>query len=90
MTKKELIEKISLRAGMKEVLVEGFLNATTEIIGESLKAGEDVSIQGFGSFKRVFRKARAGRNPQNGQPVEIPARYVPGFKPGKNLKNLVK
>ena len=56
----------------------------------SLKKGERIEIRGFGSFSLRYRKPRVGRNPKSGQSVNIEERYVPHFKPGKNLKDRVK
>ena len=60
------------------------------IIASELAAGRKVVIPGFGTFERRKRKARAGRNPQTGVKMRIPARKYPAFKPGKNLKGRVK
>ena len=57
---------------------------------QSLKKGKRIEIRGFGSFSLRYRKARVGRNPKSGQSVSINERYVPHFKPGKNLKERVK
>ena len=57
---------------------------------KSLKKGERIEIRGFGSFSLRYRKPRVGRNPKSGQSVSIEERYVPHFKPGKNLKERVK
>ena len=56
----------------------------------SLRKGERIEIRGFGSFSLRYRKSRVGRNPKSGQSVNIEERYVPHFKPGKNLKERVK
>ena len=56
----------------------------------SLRKGERIEIRGFGSFSLRYRKPRVGRNPKSGQSVNIEERYVPHFKPGKNLKERVK
>tara|TARA_B100001123_G_C14707913_1_gene787950 strand:- start:186 stop:476 length:291 start_codon:yes stop_codon:yes gene_type:complete len=57
---------------------------------QSLKKGKRIEIRGFGSFSLRYRKARVGRNPKSGESVSINERYVPHFKPGKNLKERVK
>ena len=57
---------------------------------QSLRKGERIEIRGFGSFSLRYRKPRVGRNPKSGQSVSIEERYVPHFKPGKNLKERVK
>jgi len=55
-----------------------------------LARGERVTLVGFGTFQVTKRKARRGRNPQTGQTIQIPARKVPRFKPGKNFRKKVK
>ncbi|MDM8552709.1 HU family DNA-binding protein [Desulfobacterales bacterium HSG2] len=59
-------------------------------ITDSLSEGESVTLIGFGTFKVVRREARKGRNPQTGEEMDIEARDVPKFVPGKNLKEAVK
>jgi DNA-binding protein HU-beta len=53
-------------------------------------ADDNVVIVGFGTFSKSERKRRTGRNPKNGEPIEIPAKTVPVFRPGKELKEKVK
>ena len=65
------------------------LNATLEVIQESLQKGESVSLVGFGTFEVKERAARTGRNPQTKQPIEIPASKAPSFKAGKPLKEAI-
>ena len=60
-----------------------------EFISKSLYSGDRIEIRGFGSFSLRYRKPREGRNPKSGMTVNINERYVPHFKPGKNLKNKV-
>ena len=55
----------------------------------ALSSGERIEIRGFGSFSLRYRKPRIGRNPKSGMKVNINERYVPHFKPGKNLKKRV-
>ncbi|MCB9480205.1 MAG: HU family DNA-binding protein [Desulfobacteraceae bacterium] len=58
-------------------------------ITKALENDESVTLVGFGTFKASERKARKGRNPQTGEDIEIPARKVPKFVPGKNLKDAI-
>jgi integration host factor subunit beta len=60
-----------------------------ESIIETLNQGEKIELRGFGSFRVRERGARRGRNPKTGDPVSIPAKRVPYFKPGKELKELI-
>ena len=62
------------------------VNTVFAIISETLAKGESVIITGFGKFESVTTKARTGRNPKTGEPVEIPAKTAIKFRPGKNLK----
>lgn len=66
--------------------IEAFLNSITK----SLKKGEAVTLVGFGTFSVKKRAARTGRNPQTGKQIKIPAKKVPAFKAGKELKAAVK
>ena len=88
--KKELIEKISRKQDQLphrdiELAVKTAINYMTQ----ALSAGERIEIRGFGSFSLRYRKPRIGRNPKSGMRVNINERYVPHFKPGKNLKKRV-
>ena len=60
-----------------------------EFMADSLAQGKRIEIRGFGSFDLVSQKARIGRNPKTGEPVEIPPKYKVHFKPGKELKDRV-
>ncbi|WP_025322507.1 HU family DNA-binding protein [Deferrisoma camini] len=90
MNKAELLQEISVKAGLKakeaEALLEAFI-ATTE---ETLAKGDKVSITGFGTFAVTERAARKGRNPQTGQTIDIPASKTPRFTAGKSFKDAVK
>ena len=88
--KKELIEKISRNQDQLpqrdiELSVKTIINCMTR----ALSAGERIEIRGFGSFSLRYRRPRIGRNPKSGIKVQINERYVPHFKPGKNLKKRV-
>ena len=88
--KKELIEKISRNQDQLphrdiELAVKTALNCMTK----ALSNGERIEIRGFGSFSLRYRRPRIGRNPKSGKTVNINERYVPHFKPGKNLKKRV-
>lgn len=90
MNKKELVNLISEKAETTKKEAAVVLDAVLETIKESLANGEDVKITGFGNFLVRERDARVGRNPQNGEEIEIPATKVPAFKAGKQLKEAVK
>lgn len=88
MTKADLVEQVAEAIGpgvtKKDcaLVVDGFLNA----IKLALASGENIEIRGFGTFKVRKRKTRMARNPRTGDPVEVPARLVPVFKPSKHLR----
>lgn len=90
MTKSELIEKIAnqqdqLPSRDVELAIKMILeNMTQELVGNGR-----IEIRGFGSFCLHYREARLGRNPKTGEKVELPSKYVPYFKPGKELRDRV-
>ena len=88
--KKDLIDRISRNQDQLphrdiELAVKTIINCMTQ----ALSTGERIELRGFGSFSLRYRKPRIGRNPKSGMTVNINERYVPHFKPGKNLKNKV-
>ncbi|MDR2868827.1 MAG: HU family DNA-binding protein [Deferribacteraceae bacterium] len=89
MNKKELIDKIAAKAGVKKVEAEKMLSAFEESVIESLQGGDKVTMVGFGTFSVTNRKARKGRNPQTGGEITIAARKSPKFVAGKNFKEAV-
>ena len=89
MNKAELITKISEKAEVSKATAEKLLNATLTSIHEGLAEGENLTLVGFGTFSVVNRAARTGRNPQTGKAINIPAKNVVKFKPGKNLSESV-
>ena len=86
-TKKELIDSIAKRTGVKKSGAELVLNATLAEIERALLAGQPVTLHGFGTFELKKRDARTGRNPRTGEPVEIAASTTVTFKPAKALKD---
>ena len=89
MNKSELIDAIAQKGGLTKVDAGKALDATLEAIGDALKAGDTVTLVGFGSFSVKERAARTGRNPKTGEELQIPASKVPSFKAGKGLKDSV-
>lgn len=89
MNKSDLINALKERAGLSrkdsEVVVDTFFGSITE----SMAAGDRVEIRGFGSFRISERKAREGRNPKTGEAIQIPARRVIQFRPGKQLNQMI-
>jgi len=91
MTKAELVKQLKEKAGLaSQAQAEAALSNVFDIIGVSLRNGESITIQGFGSFKVTERKARKGRNPRTGQEITIPASKVVSFTASKALKDSVK
>ncbi|QUG92776.1 DNA-binding protein HU (plasmid) [Pseudomonas putida] len=87
--KQELINQIAESADITKAVAGKALDAVIESVTSALKAGDTVTLVGFGSFLVKERAAREGRNPQTGNPVQIAAAKIPGFKPGKALKDAV-
>lgn len=90
MNKTDLIKKVASEAGLSRSKASEAVEAMLGGIQEALGRNEDVVILGFGSFSVVDRAPRAGRHPQTGKPMHIPATRQARFKPGKTLKELVK
>ena len=90
MNKAQLIEAIAAATKMTKVDSEAVLNTAIETIKKSVKKGDDVTLVGFGTFLKSKRKARAGRNPQTGKAIKIPAMSVPRFRAGREFKNFVR
>lgn len=90
MNKAQLVEKVAADTRMTKAQTELLIDQTLEAIKKTVAKGDDVKLVGFGTFSRGKRKARAGRNPQTGQTLTIPASKVPRFKAGKEFKDLVK
>lgn len=89
MNKADLIDAIAESSDISKAAATRALDATISSITEALKSGDTVSLVGFGTFSVKDRAARIGRNPQTGEPINIAAAKVPGFKAGKALKDAV-
>lgn len=90
MTKSELIEALARQqAHLKFDDVELAVKTLLEQMSAALAAGERIEIRGFGSFSLHYRPPRIGRNPKTGESVPLPDKYVPHFKPGKELRERV-
>jgi len=89
MTKAELINTISKDCKISKAQAEKALNAVTNNVAKCLRKNDKITLTGFGTFYVSRRKARTGRNPQTGAVINIKARRVPRFKPGKQLKTWV-
>ena len=89
MNKAEMVARISRDAGITKADANRALDALVENVTKALKKGEKVTLVGFGTFAVSKRRARNGRNPQTGALLKIPARRVPRFAPGKELKDAI-
>jgi len=90
MTKAELVGSIAKDAGISKVAASGALNSFMANVTKALKKKDGkVTLVGFGTFSKVRRKARKGRNPQTGAPIKIKACNVVKFRPGKKLKSAI-
>jgi len=90
MTKSELIEIITAKQKhLPAKDVELALKQILEIMSDALSVGERIEIRGFGSFSLHYRAPRVGRNPKTGQSVSLDGKFVPHFKPGKELRDRV-
>lgn len=90
MTKAELIEEVAGKVkGFTKRQTEIIINGILDGIKETLARGDKIEIRGFGSFRLRSRRTREGRNPKTGATVQVPAKRVPFFKAGKELKELV-
>ena len=91
MTKADLVEKVADVIGPRVtktecgLMVEAFLDA----VKDALAQGDRIELRGFGVFRVRHRKARKGRNPRTGEPVEVPSRNVPVFEPSRHLRSRV-
>ncbi|HBA09444.1 MAG: HU family DNA-binding protein [Methylotenera sp.] len=89
MNKSELVAKVAAEAGVTQADANRVLDAIISTVGDTLKAGDNVALVGFGTFQVTKKAARTGRNPSTGAAIEIAARNAPVFKAGKTLKDKV-
>lgn len=96
MNKAELVDKLATKTGLSNTEARGVVdtifdpNPEVGLIVSELKNGAKVAISGFGTFEARQRKARQGRNPHTGEPIDIPATRAPAFKAGKPFKEALK
>jgi len=89
MTKAELVEEVAKESDLTKKDAEVIVQTVLDSITDALQGGEGVELRGFGSFRIRSRSPRQGRNPKTGSDVSVPAKKVPHFKPGKELRDLV-
>jgi DNA-binding protein HU-beta len=90
MNKAELVEAIAKITQQTKADTERTIDAMIDVVSKNIKKKDGVKLVGFGTFAVSNRKARVGRNPQTGEEISIPARKVPVFRPGKELKDAVR
>ena len=90
MNKADLAEKIADQTGLTKKTSREAVDAIISAITDSLSREEKVTLVGFGTFQVMERKARKGRNPQTRETINIPAKNVPKFRPGKGLREAVR
>ena len=90
MTRSELIERLAQRFSfLTRMDAETSVKEITEAISATLSQGARVEIRGFGSFALSYRPPRSGRNPMTGVSVRVPEKWVPHFKPGKEMRDRI-
>lgn len=89
MNKAMLVEQVAKSSKETKATVKRVLESFMDVVGDSLKKNKPVVLTGFGTFSVMKRKARTGVNPATGKKMQIAAKKVPKFKPGKALKDLV-
>jgi len=90
MNKAKLVSKVAGEVRLTKKDVGRVINAIIEAISDTLSNGGKVTLVGFGTFQVMNRKAKRGRNPQTGKEIQIPAKTIPKFVPGKSLRKKVK
>ena len=89
MNKAELAEEASGKTGLTKKVTQNVIDTVIETIGDTISRGEKVTLVGFGTFQVASRKARRGVNPRTRESINIPAKKVPKFVPGKTLKEKI-
>ncbi len=89
MNKAEFAEKLAKKAGLTKKDAYKAIDGMIDLVTKALASSEPVNLTGFGKFEVRPRKATTRMNPQTGRKINVPAKVVPAFKPGKNLKTTV-
>ncbi len=89
MTKADLVNEVARVVDLTKKDSEVIVDEVLRSLVEALNRGEKIELRGFGSFRVRQRSSRRGRNPKTGESVDIPAKRIPYFKPGKELKELI-
>ncbi len=89
MNKAELVDVLAKEAGCLKKDAEHLVNILMDTVIKQVARGEKITLVGFGTFEARQRKARTGRNPKTNEPIDIPAKRVAAFKPGKEFAEAV-
>ena len=89
LTRADLCEAVHEEVGLTRQDCSALVERTLDLIAEALEAGKTVKLSGFGVFQVRSKRARMGRNPKTGEAVALSGKYVPHFKPGKDLRERV-
>jgi integration host factor subunit beta len=89
MTKADLVEEVARVSELTKKHSETIVNTVFDSIIQALQRDDKIELRGFGSFRIRQRRSRQGRNPKTGDKVDVPAKRIPYFKPGKDLKELI-
>ena len=89
MNKGQLVDRMAQAAGISKTAADKALNEMMDAVSDALVSGDKVTLVGFGTFQVSERKARTGRNPRTGKPINIPAKKIVKFKPGSRLSDSV-
>ncbi len=88
LTRSDLIDNLARnQSHLNYKDVEIAVKSLIEMMSSALARGERIEVRGFGSFSLHYRPPRVGRNPKTGEKVQLPGKYVPHFKPGKELRD---
>ena len=90
MNKGTLVDHVASKTGLTKKAAQDALEAFMDAVMSAVASGDSVTLTGFGTYKASKRAARNGRNPQTGEVIQIPARTVPVFRPGKEFKEKVR
>ncbi|MCS6839076.1 MAG: integration host factor subunit alpha [Bdellovibrionaceae bacterium] len=89
LTKADLIEEVYQKIGFSKKEASHFVELVFDLIMQEILTGKSVKISGFGTFVVRKKKPRRGRNPQTGEPIVLPGRYVVTFRPSQQLRDIV-
>ena len=87
MNRTELVQAVAEHSGVTKADADRVLEASADVVGETIRKHEKVSIPGFLTFERAYRQARVARNPQTGEEIKVPAKYTAKVSAGATLKN---